>query len=146
MRFFITALLTACFHIMSQSGQVVNVYHYLDKGMGHPANGVQSCEGNDNLICEWHSSRDMNLLHDFLQNDTEKFWRSNHNMETNFNDNDTYNNASRFIRRRHLTATNDNNLLTVFVANIHQWLYDGHTIPNLCTFPVNLTMADTEGE
>ena len=142
MRFFITALLTACFHIMSQSGHVVNVYHYLDKDMGHPANGVQSCEGNNNLSCEWHSSRDLNVLHAFLQNDTEKFLRSKHNMD---NMDANFTNTSRFIRR-HLTDTNHNNLFTVFVANIHQWVGDGHAMPNLCTFPVNLTMADTEGE
>ena len=145
MRFFITALLTAYFHIMSQSGHVVNVYHYLDKDMGHPVNGVQSCTGNDNLICEWHSARDLNVLHAFLQNDTEKFLRSKHNMDANFNNNDTHNNAS-FINRHLTHTTNHNNLLTVFVANIHQWVGDGHTMPNLCTFPVNLTMADTEGE
>lgn len=134
MRFFLTGLLTALFHIMSQSGHVVNVYHYVDEDMGHPVNGVQSCEGSDNLVCEWHSARDMNVLHTFLQNDNEKFLRSNHNMIVNFNDS------------LPLTATNHNNLLTVFVANIHQWLGDGHPMPNLCTFPVNLTMAETLGE
>ena len=100
---------------MSQSGHVVNVYHYLDKDMGHPVNGVQSCAGNDNLVCEWHSAKNMSILHSFLQNDTEKFWRSNDNR------------------------------ITVFVANIHQWLGDRHSALNLCEFPVNLTMADTEG-
>jgi hypothetical protein len=138
MRFFITGLLTALFHIMSQSGHVVNVYHYVDFDMGDPVNGVQSCEGSDNLVCEWHSARDMNVLHTFLQNDNEKFLRPNQPNDS-----------------LPLTATNHNNLLTVFVANIHQWLGDGHihqwlgdghTMPNPCKFPVNLTLAETLGE
>ena len=127
-------LLIAMRYMMSQSGHVVNVYHYLDEGMGFPVNGVQPCTGNDNLVCEWHSRKDVNQLHEFFLNDTEKFWKSSDNSSLTTTATATS------------TATTANtNHTTVFVANIHQWVGDGHTLLNLCTFPVNLTMADTEG-
>ena len=97
-------------------------------------NGVLSCPGVDNLlVCEWHTARNMSVLHSFYQNDTEARLRHNGNIDIP-NDNDT-NNA----------PNNNNNVITVFAANVHEWVYDGHTQLNLCTFPANLTLADTEG-
>ena len=132
MRFLV--LLIAIHLFVTQSGYVVNVYHYLDYNMGFPMNGVLSCPGVDNLlVCEWHTARNMSVLHSFYQNDTEARLRHNGNIDIP-NGNDT-NNA----------PNNNNNVITVFAANVHEWVYDGHTQLNLCTFPANLTLADTEG-